>query len=296
MFEKDMTPLWKQGLSLWYVRDRANGQTGVSTINEGLYSDLVDWNGAFKFSFPYSNFSDPENRYQADIFWAGTFWSVNPEFTMGRWGMSGFVMSNFGTVEYHDQVWKKSADILGLAANIRGGYPYGQTSDDAVTADFLYTTGDDNGTTDKQYSGVVTGNTWGFPGAIFVGTGSYILLPHGNVVNRYIAAIGDISNMGLGTAALVLNASCGVIPNKLSLKVGAAHGISNVTPRGGGSTIGTEVNARAVYNLGVFLSVEFHAAYMWLGDFYDSPLTNASRTSRPDNPWTSMAVFRWLIF
>ncbi|MCX6136101.1 MAG: hypothetical protein NTV54_01205 [Ignavibacteriales bacterium] len=297
MFENDITPLWKQGISFWYVRDRANGQAGVSTINEGLNSELVDWNGAFKFSFPYSNLSDPENKYRADIYWIGTFWSVNPEFTMARWGMSGFVMSNLGTVEYHDQgKWRKTADVFGVAANVRGGYRYGQTADDAITADLLYTTGDDNGTSDKEYSGVMTSNTWGFPGAIFVGTGSYILLPHGNVVNRYIAAIGDISNMGLGTTALVLNASYGAIPNKLSLKAGAAHGISNVNPKGGASTIGTEVNVRAVYNLGVFLSVEFHAAYMWLGDFYDSKLINANRASRPDDPWTSMLIFRWLIF
>jgi hypothetical protein len=81
---------------------------------------------------------------------------------------------------------------------LKAGYRYGQTTGDAITVDALMTTGDDNGINDGKYSGVVTANTWGSPAAIFVGSGAYILFPHGNVVNRFVGAVTDISNIGYG--------------------------------------------------------------------------------------------------
>lgn len=305
MAETDVTPTWRQGFSFWYVYDRANSQAGIATINEGLNSNLTGWMGTQFFSFPYSDLSDLNNRYAADIVWLGTFWSVNPEFTMGRWGMSGYAISNLGTVEYFDKdSWKKGADIFGHALNVRGGYKYGQTVDDAVTAEVLYTSGDTDGNADKKYEGVITGNMWGFPGSIYVGHGAYLLLPHGNVVNRYIAAIGDISNLGYGLTAVIVNAQTALVPNKLIAKIGGATAYSLIAPKGGKSDIGTEINAKVQYNFGPFMSAEFHTAYLALGDFYKSSLVNATPppvpgsfiSPKPHDPWTAFVSFRWLMF
>jgi len=299
--EFDLTPEWKQGFSAWYLYDRANGQAGIPTINEGLNSPLADWNGTFRFRFPYTDAGDLNNRYTADIFWFGTYGSYNPELTNGRFGLSAFAIANVGTADIFDKEWKKGADIVGVAANARAAYRYGQTPEDNASLDVLFSSGDANGISDKRYSGVITGNTFGFPGAIFVGHGAYLVFPHGNVVNRFIGAVSDLSNVGFGLTGGILNVSRDVIPHKLAVRLGSAAALSNVAPVGGGNFIGWELNARAVYQLGVFMSLEAHAAYMWLGDFYNSSRVNGNFAAtasnpRPANPWTAFLAFRWLMF
>ncbi len=301
--EFDITSEWRQGFSAWYLMDRANGQAGIPTINEGLNSPLTEWNGTFRFRFPYTNPADLNNRYEADIFWLGTFGSYNPEFQNGRLGGSMFAIANFGTAYMFDQgAWLRAADIFGYALNGRVGYRYGQTPDDLVQLDVLYSSGDANGLNDKRYSGVITGNTWGFPGSIFVGHGAYLVFPHGNVVNRFIGAVSDLSNLGYGVTGGIFNVSNDIIPHKLSARLGTAAAFSNVIPPRGASMlpidnfIGWETNARLVYQLGVFMSLEFHAAHMWLGNYYNSPRVNGDILTKPVNPWTTFLAFRWLMF
>ena len=50
----------------------------------------------------------------------------------------------------------------------------------------------------------------------------------------------------------------------------------------GGHFIGVEGNAMLAWRISVFLSVELHAAYLHLGNFYDSPREQAaSLTTQP---------------
>ena len=165
-----------------------------------------------------------------------------------------------------------------------------------MTADLIFTSGDDNGISDGEYNGVITGNTWGSPGAIYISSGAYLLLPHGNVVNRYIAAVSDLSNLGRGFAGGTVNFSRDIVPNTFYAKLGGAFGVSQTAPSTGGNLIGTEVNGMIGWQPHVFMNLEFHAAYLALGDFYDSPQLNGGRGDRPDNPWTAFLVFKWLMF
>ncbi len=132
--------------------------------------------------------------------------------------------------------------------------------------------------------------------------GSYLLMPHGNVVNRFTPAVMDISNMGYGLTYANLSASKGIIPNKLNAKVGVSAGLSNVQPAGGGAFIGVEANGNIQYNFGPYMSLELHGAYLSLGDFYDSKQAaygspvNGGVDERPVNPWTAFLVFKWLMF
>lgn len=298
IYERDITTNWRQGLSLWYVYDRGNGEGGVSILGQGLKSLLNNYNGVYKFN-------ELDGKYKADIYWLGTYANYNPEFKLGRLSLNAFGVANFGTVktEQDDGKYEKAVDISGIGANFRAGYRYGQTADDAVTIDVLYSTGDDDAANienpelrDDKYKGVITGNTWSSPGALNINTGAYILYPHGNVVNRYISAISDLSNMGYGQLGGTINISKSFIPNKLSAKIGGGTAMSNVDPIDGGSSIGTELNAKISYRPAVFMNVEFHAAYLWLGDFFDSPFTNGKKEERPDNPYTLFVVFKWLMF
>ena len=153
----------------------------------------------------------------------------NDEMMLDRFLLTGFFNYNMGKIsEYAESTKKfdKTVSIGGLSANLRAGYRYGQTTGDAITAEALVTTGDANGISDGKYSGVVTANTWGSPAAIFVGSGAYILFPHGNVVNRFVAAVTDISNGGYGLVGGTFNVAKDIIPNKFHSKIGFASAIS----------------------------------------------------------------------
>lgn len=298
MYERQVDMLWKGGLSVNYVRDRSEGKGGVSILGQGLNSLLAQYNGTYQFRFG-------SNPYKADIFWLGAFFSRNQDYMMDRLHMTGFINYNLGRADVKKEgIWEKGAQISGFGANLKTAFRYGQTVDDQIKLDLLYTTGDKNGISDLKYSGVITGNSWGAPGAIFVNSGAYILFPHANVVNRYTPAIADISNMGYGLAGGTLVLSTGLIPHRLIAKAGSAVAFSNAKPLLGGYHVGTEANAALIYNAGTYMSVELHGAYLWLGKFYESSEDtygsdiNGSFASgtRPHNPFTAFVVFKWLMF
>lgn len=292
--DKTFSPRFHAGASLYYVKDRANGEGGPSILGQGLNGTLLNnYNGTYRFNYGSSS-------YKADVTWAGFYWGYNDEWMMSRWMISGFVNANLGKTwlrEKDTATWRPTTNIAGVGANVRLGYRFGQTANDIVVADLLYSTGDKNGLADSTYSGVITGNTWGAPGGIFISHGGYILFPNGNVVNRFISAVSDFSNMGYGVSGGTFNIYKDLIPYKLNLKAGGAAAWSNVAPNGSGKTIGYEANARVSWQPAVFMNVELHAAYAWLGNFYSSSATvNGYTGTRPANPWTVFVVYKWLLF
>lgn len=281
---------WNVGASAYYLKDRSNGKGGVSILGQGPRSLLTDYNGTYKFPLG----ADP---FKADVIWLGGFFSRNEDMMNDRYFLSGYVNSNLGSIRQDaGEGYKKTVDIQGVAANLRAGYRYGQTINDAITVDVLYSSSNKNGIEDGKYTGVITGNTWGSPVGLMIGQGSFLIFPHGNVVNRYVSAVSDLSNMGYGLTGGTLNVGYDIIPNKFHSKVGGAFAMSNQEPTGGGSFIGWEVNGKLVYDLGAFLSIEAHAAYMGLGDFYNSKDVNGGEDNKPANPWTTALGLKWLIF
>lgn len=281
---------WNVGGSAYYLKDRSNGKGGVSILGQGPRSLLTEYNGAYKFPLG----ADP---FKADIVWLGAFFSRNEDMMNDRYFLTGYVNSNLGSIRQDaGSGYNKIVDITGVAANLRAGYRYGQTINDAVSVDFVYSSSNKDGINDGKYTGVITGNTWGSPVGLMIGQGSYLLFPHGNVVNRYVAAVADLSNMGYGMTGGTLNIGYDVIPNKFHSKVGGAFALSNQEPSGGGSFIGWELNGKLVYDLGAFLSIEAHGAFMGLGDFYKSKAVNGNQIGKPADPWTTAIGLKWLIF
>lgn len=284
-YEYDIDIFNSIGLTAYYLRDRGNGEGGVSILGQGLNSGLSNYNGVFNFNFG-------NNSYKADIVWLGSHFHGNPTLKQGRFGYTGFAIANMGVAETKVQ----SVDIFGLAANLRLAYKYGKNSNDYIALDGVYTTGDDNNISDGKYSGVLTGNNWTAPGAVFFSHGLYLLLPHGNVVNRFTGAVIDIQNIGYGLMAGSFSASYDLIPNKFKVKSAVGFGASPVTPNNGGNTIGTEINLNLLYKLRVYMDLELHAAYLSLGDFYDSPVVNGNVNERPKDPWVLFASLKWIMF
>lgn len=288
-YQRSLSAKWNVGGSLMYLRDRSNGEGGISILGQGLTSVLSSYNGVYRFPLG----SEP---YRADVFWIGGFFGRNDEMYWDQWTLTGFVNANLGNIRQFDgNQWRRTVDIAGVAANLKTGYRYGQTPQDAIVLDMLFTSGDD-GISDGTYSGVLTGNNWGSPGAIFISHGSYLLMPHGNVVNRFVAAVNDISNIGYGLSAATLSLSKAMIPHRWYAKAGTAIGFSNVQLANGGTLMGVEANAMTGVQLGPFMNLEAHGAWLSLGDFYDSPGVNGGSAERPVNPWTAFVVFKWLMF
>ncbi len=296
-YEANINKLWRAALTSHYVRDRGNGRGGVSILGQGLNSQLTEYNGVFKFRFG----SAP---YEADIVWLGTHFSRNADYMIDRFFLNGFFNYNLGVVNVlRTAGWRKGAEIGGFAANLRAGYRYGQTIQDRITLDLMYTTGDENGIDDNRYTGVITGNSWAAPGGFFINSGALLLFPHGNVVNRFTPVIADLSNIGYGFFGGTANFSKGIVPYRLHAKTVVAAAISNATPIGGGRNMGFEVNGGLVYNLGPFMSIELHGGHLWLGNFFDSAddrygfaVNGGTTGTRPVNPWTAFLVYKWLLF
>lgn len=285
-----VAPLLEIGGNIWYVWDRGKSAGGISVLGQGLNSALAEYNGATRIRFPGTN-----QKYEADIIWLGGRFAYNRDFLAGRWWLDGFVMANIGMIDSVGTQNKKAADIFGVSANASISYKYGMTANDKISLEALFTTGDENGVTDGTLNSVITGNVYGSPVGIYSAHRALILFPDPQVVSRYYSAVHDISNMGLGVTAGFLNFSKDLIPNKFSGKLGIATAISNVTPSGGDSYMGTEVNIEFKYNLKVFLTLGVSAGYLMLGDFYNAPSVTYFN-SRPKDPWTFFTTLSWLMF
>ena len=288
-----------------YLRDASSGAGGVGVLGQGPASPLAGYSGVYRFPIP----GDVE-RYRTHVVWTGLDASYNPMLTAGRLGASAYVVGNFGKIlaERAEQPsdFGELTDIQGLAANARVAFRYGRTPRDMIALEGTYSTGDPNGITDGHYRGVITGNTWGAPGGLLAGHGAYLLMSHTFVVNRFYAAVTDLSNLGFGLSSATLNASYDILPNQLEVKVGGAVGRSNIRPVAGERFIGAELNGRLSWRFRPLVALEAHAAYLWLGDYFASPeivapmeedydFANATPQPRPDNPWTAFLSLRWLM-
>ena len=285
-YERDLSIRSSIGFSAHYVNDRADGEGGPSGLGVGLNSTLADFNGVTRFEFG-------RVPHKADVVWLGTHFHRDPLLQQGDFGWSGFAWWNGGLVRSDLQ----DVTINGVAANLRLAKRYGAAPRDQVVLDTVFTSGDDDNIADGDYTGVLTGNNWTTPGAVFIGHPLYLLLPHGTVVNRYSAAVLDIQNVGYGLQAGALSVTKELVRNKWRVSAAVGHGRASAEPLNGGSTIGTEVNAKLTWTMRVFLEAELHAAYLSLGDFYDSGEVNGGLDGeRPDDPWTVFASLKWIMF
>ena len=289
-----ISPEFNLGGSVYWMNDKSNGRGGASILGQGPKSLLTEYTGAYRFSFP-------DKDYTTNIAWLGTFFDYNQEYAYNNHRLSGFFNYNLGNIDGENG---KIVSINGFGANLRYGYRYGNTENDEVGFDYIYTTGNENGIENGKYTGVVTGNTWGAPGNLPISTGANILFPSGNVVNRYMPLVADIANMGYGLNAATVRATKAIIPHKLILSANGGFALSNTKPNGGGLYMGTEANLGLIWKIKTFMELELRGANVWLGDFYDAPYANGDQfvdadkrlNERPVDPWTVFLAFKWLMF
>lgn len=279
------------GVSAWTLRDDTRGQAFAF---EGLVFNgpgspgLAGFTGAPRFAIDAPN---------GGVSFLGFNFNHNLNFFHGPLAASGFVMANFGRYETTKETTTnpRTLDIAGIGANLEVQYNWGLSSNDVISLEGFFTSGDGN-PGDGRYSGVFTMNTYGLPGAVWFNHKTLLLFPFTSTVNNYTGAVTDISNQGYGMTAGVLAANWDLIPNTLLAKVGTAAAWSNSTPgdalggTGRGRFIGAEINAEIKWTIRYLMTVGLHGAYLFKGDFYNGVTRVAA------SPWAAFTTFTWYGF
>jgi hypothetical protein len=278
------------GLSLWHLRDDTQGQAFAyeGLVPSGPSSGALS---AFTGTAPFS-IEEPNGH----VTWLGAHFHHNLQFRTGDFAASGFTMANFGRFDSQkeDTLLNQSVSIRGFASNLELLYNWGNTIDDKITLEGMFTSGDDD-VNDDTYKSAFTMNYYGLPGAVWFNHKTLVLFPFTSTVNNYTGAVTDISNRGFGLLSGIATISRDLVPSKLNVKLGAAYGQSIQPPTAiggvrGGRVIGAEVNAEVKYHFRYLMTAGLHAGYLFRGNFYDG---NSQVTS---NPWATFGTFTWYAF
>lgn len=279
------------GGSLWYLRDDTKGD---AFAYEGLVRSGPASGGLASFMGTQPLAIERPSGW---VTWGGLNGHHNIDYRAGPYSASGFVMYNVGrfTSNQADTLLNEHVDVGGLAANLELGWHWGGAPGDIVTLEGMASTGDKD-PTDAKYKGPFTLNYYGLPGAVWFNHKTLILFPFTSTVNNYTGAVTDISNQGYGLRAGIATAAVDLVPSTLTLKLGAAHAQSAVTPlayaqstKARGKIIGTEINVELRWQVRYLMTLGLHVATLFKGDFYaGSPVTA--------NPWAAFTSFTWYAF
>ncbi|MEO1267291.1 MAG: hypothetical protein AAFX99_04270, partial [Myxococcota bacterium] len=285
---------WWLGASAWYLSEKSNGRSGF-----GLRSQVAQANGAGVLVQ-----DDVDFDYTADIVWLGLNVQRNIWFKTDRLALNGFAIANVGSINKTDPESGDlllESEVLGYAALGEVAYRFGRTRNDVASFELMTASGDFD-LDDARYGTVATGQLYGVPGTAFGSPRLLLLMPDLRVVNRQVAAVGDLSNGGYGLMAGVANLQVDLIANQLTGKLGLGSAFSAVdVPSTGARYIGTELNGELYLALDSLLIVGLHGGYLFLGDFYDSPEVVFSAdgeafAGRPQDPWVAYGSLTWVAF
>lgn len=290
---RELAPGTWLGGSAWVLRDASKGD---AYAYEGLVKSGPSSGGLSSFTGtgPFSI-----DRPTGTVGWLGVNGHHNLDFRTGRLAASGYAMYNFGGFDSNkdDTRLNKRVDISGFTADLEGLYNWGKGAGDVLSLEAIYSTGDDD-LTDGKYKGAFTLNYYGLPGATWFNHRCLLLFPFTSTVVNYTGAVTDVSNQGSGLRALIGAATWDLVPNKLNLKVGVAHGQADhspvawpgsTTPRG--RILGTELNAELKYTVRYLMTLGLHTGVLFKGNWFDGQTSRVTA-----NPWALFTTFTWYAF
>ena len=286
MTDRDLGRSCTSACQARYVRDTSSGAGGVAVVGQGPGSALPDYMGVLPL--PARQRPLPRARRLAralDV-------SYNPEFTVGRFGGSAFVVVNLGeilsapTCRCSGDRRRRSrspttATIAGVAANARLGYRYGTTRNDRVDAEVMYTSGDGNGIKrralhrrhHRQHAGA-------HPPASTSRSGAYLLMPHPNVINRVSTAVFDIVEPGLRPHGGHAQRQLRLRPQRVHRQGRRRRRLLQHRAADGRPLHRRRRQRQPRLSHPPRPHRRAHGAYLHLGDFYDSPSVVVTRRRR----------------
>lgn len=265
------------GVHAWFLRDRSGGQGGV--LGLGPTSVLSEAQGGPRLDLR-EDATGAAPAASADLSWLALDAGYNNELRKGRFGATGFVLTNIGTV-YGEGVDPVAVRGGLLDAELRYRWAEGEGS--VLRLEALATTGDDPAT--AAFEGVFTGNSYGVAGAVYLSHGCMLLFPDRLSINRLSSAVQDVSAAGQGMVALTGTAAYDVVPGRLTAQLGGGHA------RGEAGVYGTELNAAILAEPYLFLRVGLHGAMLMPGDAPNPGATAAL----PDRARAAYLSLDWLV-
>ena len=165
--DRHIVKTWHLGANVRYLRDTSEGAGGIGILGQGPDSQLADYMGAYRFTLP-----DDLEAWRGHFLWSGPQHELQPQLhrgpgRRGRPTPSATSARSAPRSPTSPATFQKLTNVLGFAANVRAGVRYGRSPGDHIVAEGIVTSGDANGLEDGTYSGVMTGNTWGAPGAVY---------------------------------------------------------------------------------------------------------------------------------
>ncbi len=257
------------GIHVWYLRDRSAGLGGL--LGVGPTSSLSELQGGPRLDYRADD-TQPFPDAFADLSWVVIDGGYNRGLDMGPFGITGLAAGNVGRV-YLTGLRDRAVTGALVDGEVRWRFASGKGS--ILRAEALWASGDD--ARDDQYTGVITGNSYGIAGAVHATHGCYLLFPDVGAINRQSAIVYDVSGAGRGLFAFTGGVAYDALPNRVTVGVGGGH-----ARNGQGDTLGTEVNGRIVATPLPLLTVGVHA-----GTVIGSSLL--------ENPWTAFVALDWLV-
>lgn len=262
------------GVHAWYLQDRTGG--GVGSLGIGPTSALSELQGGPKVDLFDGATPPTDALLYGDIGWLGVDGGYNAALAGGPVGVSGVAILNVGRMYapiVHDD------RIAGLLADgeVRWRYAPGEGSIAKVEA--LFTSGET--ANPNTYTGVVTGNSYGFAGAVHATHGMMLLFPDPRSIDRMVAVVSDVSGAGRGVIGLTGNVGYDAIPDRVNVRAGLGTALT-----ASGESWGTEINGGVVAQPLVKCDVGVYFAGVIPG----------SASGLTASPWEVYASVDWLVF
>ena len=232
----DVQTTWRShaGVHAWLLRDYSGGQGGA--LGLGPTSTLSDLQGG-----PSLDLRGPDGEAvetDGDLLWLAVDGGFNHRLDRGPLGASAVAAWNVGKLYVSDQ-----PDVLvrGWMLDAEARLRWASGAGSVVRVEALASSRD--GTGPAEYTGMVTGNSYGIVGAVWASHGMLLLFQDPGAINRSTPVAFDVSNGGDGLLAVTGGVGWDAVPNRLTVQANAGHGRDGL-----GEALGTELGGRLIWH------------------------------------------------
>lgn len=242
------------GAHAWLLRDSTSGAGGA--LGAGPTSALSELQGGPRID-PWDGAPRPdEPQIDATIVWLAADVGWNAALRQGPVGVTGLAVVNLGAMAATSA---EDVQMFGQLFDLEARARWARGKGSIARVEALYSTPDV--ADESRYTGVITGNSYGFAGAIPSTHGMRLLFSDPGSINRMTPLVYDVSGGGRGVLGITGGVGFDPIPNVLTTRVSAGHAIA---PQRGG--IGTEINTELEWEPLPFFTPQLAAAVLLPGE------------------------------
>ncbi len=264
------------GAHAWVLRDNTGGQGGA--LGAGPTSALSEMQGGPRLDV-YGDTPRPDEDAGVDalLVWTALDVGYNAALQQGPFGIHGLALLNSGSLSARGG---DTVPLSGFLFDAEARLRYARGKGSIARAEVLYSTPDDGDPT-NAHTGIITGQSYGFAGAVHNTHGTRLLFTDPQSINRMVAVVYDVSGASKGVLGVTSSVGFDIVPNRINTEVG--FGTALAPQRG---NYGTEVNATISHEPLPFFSYYVSGAV----------LSPGSEALVDDTAWVGYAGIEWLAF